>query len=226
MTHRALKICSGSTLQQELNTIRTILAGNGYPEYLISSRITKTIFRFKQTTKEGPQKCPVYLKLPWIGDSSSHFERNIKMSINNCFGSVQPRIIFSTRRIWPITHKDVLPTLKQSNVVYQYVCRCDSRYVGRTSQRLQDRINQHVPKFIRNKTVQERRQPERSSTITTWTPSCDSAIGTHLLQNKICADNYDDRQFSILSRARSNFHLSVLESIYITSHQPVLCRQK
>ena len=222
LTHRALKICSASTLQQELNTIRTILAGNGYPEYLINSRITKTIFRFKQLTKEGPQKCPVYLKLPWIGDSSSHFERKIKMSINDCFGSVQPRIIFSTRRIWPITHKDVLPTLKQSNVVYQYVCRCDSRYVGRTSQRLQDRINQHVPKFIRNKTVQERRQPERSSTITTWTPSCDSAIGTHLLKNKICADKYDDRQFSILSRARSNFHLSVLESIYITSHQPVL----
>ena len=28
-------------------------------------------------------------------------------------------------------------------------CHCDSRYEGRTSQRLQDRIKQHLPKFIR-----------------------------------------------------------------------------
>ena len=34
-------------------------------------------------------------------------------------------------------------------VVYQYVCRCDCRYVGRTSQRLHDRINQHILKCIR-----------------------------------------------------------------------------
>jgi len=35
-------------------------------------------------------------------------------------------------------------------VVYQYVCDSDCQYMGRTLLRLQDRINQHILKFIRN----------------------------------------------------------------------------
>jgi len=35
-------------------------------------------------------------------------------------------------------------------VEYQYVCRRYCRYVGRTSLKLKDRINQHIPKSIRN----------------------------------------------------------------------------
>ena len=98
------------------------------------------LLRFQQSTKEGPKKCPVYLKLPWIGENSLKFERKIKLSINNCFGAVQPRVIFSTRRILPAIHKDVLPTFS-SNVVYEYVCHCLNvcrtaivgNYVGRTA---------------------------------------------------------------------------------------------
>ena len=125
----SLKICSKSTLKHELENIRSILVQNGYPEFLIESRISKKLLRFQQSTKEGPKKCPVYLKLPWMGENSLKFERKIKLSINNCFGAVQPRVIFSTRQILPAIHKDVLPTFQQSNVVYEYVCHCDSRYV-------------------------------------------------------------------------------------------------
>ena len=64
LTHRALKICSKSTLKHELENICSILVKNGYPEFLIESRISKKILRFQQSTKEGPKKCPVYLKLP------------------------------------------------------------------------------------------------------------------------------------------------------------------
>ena len=67
---------------------------------------------------------------------------------------------------------------------------------------------------------QERTQPERNNKI------AKSAIGTHLLTDKTCAALYNDRQFSILSKARSEFYLSVLESIYIIVHQPNPCRQK
>ena len=160
LTQRTLKICSKSTLKHELENIRSILVKNGYPEFLIDSRISKKLLRFQQITKENPKKCPD-LELPWIGENFLKFERKIKLSMNNCFGAVQPRVIFSTRRILPAIHKDVLPTFQQSNVVYEYVCHCDSRYVGRTSQRLQDRIRQHVSKSIRNRTSRERKQPER-----------------------------------------------------------------
>ena len=111
-------------------------------------------------------------------------------------------------------------------VVHPYVRCCECRFVGRTSQRLQDRIRQHVPKTIRNKTNQEKIQPTRKSKINSSTPNCDSAITTHLLKHPNCALHYNDDQFSILSKARSKLHLAVLESIHITSSKPALCRQK
>ena len=36
-------------------------------------------------------------------------------------------------------------------VICEYVCHCDSWYVGRTTQKLQERIKQHVPKAIRQR---------------------------------------------------------------------------
>ena len=94
--------------------------------------------------------------------------------------------------------KDVLPANQRSMVIfYEYVCRCDSRYVGRTTQRLQERIKQHVPKAIRQKITltQEqgahrsqptRTQPNRkckAKSKTQFEPESDSAIGQHLCLN-------------------------------------------
>ena len=119
----------------------------------------------------------------------------------------------------------------ESNVIYQFSCHCDSRYVGRTSQRLHDRIKQHVPKSIRsNSSSQKRLLPARrckSSTQTnTQSLASDSAIGLHLLQNPTCAQHYDDSRFSILAQGRSPFHLSALEATFIKTSNPALCLQK
>ena len=130
LTHRALKICSKSILKHELDNIRSILVQNGYPEFLIDSRISKKLLRFQQSTKEGPKKCPVYVKLPWIGKNSLKFERKIKLSINNCFGAVQPRVIFSTIRILPAIRKDF------SNKVTSYMNTCATVIVGTWVKRL------------------------------------------------------------------------------------------
>ena len=43
------------------------------------------------------QKCPVYLKLPWIGNVSSKFENQINKAIASCFYAVKPRVVYSTR---------------------------------------------------------------------------------------------------------------------------------
>ena len=55
---------------------------------------------------------------------------------------------------------------------------------------------------------------------------CNSAIGNYLLYNQKCASHYKDKQFSILSKTRSDFHLSVLESVFITFCKSKLYRQK
>jgi len=42
----------------------------------------------------------------------------------------------------------------------------------------------------------------------------------------ICAQNYDEKQNSILAKGHSPFHLTVLEVIFIKTLNPNLCRQK
>jgi len=140
-------------------------------------------------------------------------------------------VVYTTKDLCPANKKDALPAFQQSNVIYQFSCNCDSWYVGRTSQRLQDRIKQRVPKSIRNATCSQTRiQPKRDCKSSTQLPtthlSCDSAIGLHLSRNPICAQNYDDKQFSILAKGCSPVHLSVLEAIFIKTLNPVLCQQK
>ena len=134
----------------------------------------------------------MYLKLPWIGNISCKFEKQVKSNVQNCFRAVDPRIIFHTTKILPSIYKDAVPITHQSMVVYQYVCRCDGLYVGGTSLRLQDRINQHIPKSIRDKENPTKVLLKRTCKITTPLNQldCDSAIGLHLIQNPDCASHY------------------------------------
>ena len=106
--------------------------------------------QFHALPKFGPEKCPVYLRLPWLGSVSTRFEKQVKSAVKQCFSAVEPRVVYSTKELLPATNKNVLPALQKSNVIYQFSCHCDSRYVGCTSQRLQDRIKLHVPKSIRS----------------------------------------------------------------------------
>ena len=105
--------------------------------------------------------------------------------------------------------------------------------MGRTSQRLQDRIKQHIPKSICYGTSSPKRDlPIRkckySTKSTTQIQSLThgSAIGFHLLRNPTCAQHYDDSMFSILAKERSTFHLSALEATFIKTSNPILFRQK
>ena len=55
---------------------------------------------------------------------------------------------------------------------------------------------------------------------------CDSAIVQHLIKNPERAKTYTDDNFRIIGQARSSFHLSVLELVYIKTQNPFLCKQK
>ena len=172
---------------------------------------------------------PSLFTLTWLGNVSTMFETQIKTAVKRCYFAVEPRIVFTTRQVLPATTKDVLPASHKSNIVYQYLCHCDSRYVGRTSQRLQQRITQHVPKSVRGgHTFQDRTSLVRSckpiKSLNTEISS--SAIGQHLLHNQLCAQNYSDDKFSILAHGRTAFHLSTLEATYIKTSKPNLCKQK
>ena len=205
---------------------------NGYPEDIVIKHISKKIAQFSTAKPFGPEKCPVYLRAPWIGSASQQLEHQVKSVVQNWYGAVSPRLIFSSQCMLPVNQR--------STVIYEYVFHCDSRYVGRTTQRFQERIKQHVPKAIRQKTTltQEqgthrsqptRTQPNRNckaKSKTQFEPESDSATGQHLLESNQCARYYSDSQFKILITARSQFHLSLLEAVYFSRKKPDLCRQK
>ena len=138
------------------------------------------------------------------------------------------RVIFNARQLLPAIKKDVLPSHHHSNVIYQFVCHCNSRYVGRTSQHLEERIKQHVPRFIANPPASPNRQSlSRFCKANTRSQQFhESAIGQHLLDNAQCALHYSNEKFSILARGRSSFHLSALEATFIKFLNPLLCKQK
>ena len=169
--------------------------------------------RFKNKNKTfGPPKCPVYFRLPWVDSASQSFAEKIASSVYCCY-AVNLRPIFTMRMAFNSTHKDKLPICKQSMLIYRFVCRCSSTYIGRTCQRLEVRIRQHIPRIILSKCW--------------WTSehsqAMDLAIGEHFLTINSCRTNYEDDCFSILHRARDKIHLKVLEVIYIAINCPPLC---
>ena len=107
----------------------------------------------KDERKMGPEKCPVYIKIPWKGKMTQRYEEQIKRCVSNTYLAVGPRVIFTSRCLIPAVKKDVLPASKLSNIIYEFKCWCDARYVGRTTQTLTDRIKQHVPLSIRKNTI-------------------------------------------------------------------------
>ena len=172
--------------------------------------------QFHALPKFGPEKCPVYLRLPWLGSVFTRFQKKVKSDVKQCFSAVE-HVLF-TNELLPATNKDVLPALQKSYVIYQFSCHCNSRYVGRTSQRLQDRIKQHVLKSIRScSSSQKRLLPARwykSSTQTnTQSLASDSAIGLHLLQNPTYAQHYDDADFLFLPKAAHLFIYLLLKPL-------------
>ena len=229
LVHRALVICLKSNLQNELSNIRSILINNGYLEAVINVVITKKMNQFHRPKQLGSKKCPVYLHLPWLGNVSMRYEMQIKTAVKRCYFAVEPCIFYTTRQLLPVAKKDVLSAFHQSNIVYQFLCHCDSRYMGRTSQWLQQRIKQHVPKTI----LQEHNSQDRSTLARSCKPirsfkaeTFFSAIGQHLSQNPTCAREYNDNKFSVLARGRTSFHLSTLEATYTKTSKPNLSKQK
>ena len=137
--------CTKRRFNEEIERIKKILLDSGYPKSVINAQIARKIAQFSTLKRFGTEKCTVYLRVPWIGVPSTNLEKEVKTAVESCCGSVSTRLVFTSKHMLPVARKDVLPTTQKSFVIYEYKCHCDSRYVGRTSQRLQDCIKLHVP---------------------------------------------------------------------------------
>ena len=58
---------------------------NGYPEHVIKSFMAMKMKQFHVLPKFGPEKCPVYLRLPWLGSVSTRLKSKLNLLWNSAF---------------------------------------------------------------------------------------------------------------------------------------------
>ena len=88
LTFRALKVCSDSKIKSEFEQIKNQFLSNGYPEEIIADTINLTVNKFRNDNRPfGPCKCPVYVRLPWIGSTSQLIADKVTSSVA-CFYNV------------------------------------------------------------------------------------------------------------------------------------------
>ena len=221
LTNRAVRICSKATLPDELVNLKNIFRQNGYPMELVTrvisnvtTVITERVTRSIEASTDAADR--VMVRLPWIGDVSRKFKKEIEETIVRACPTSTPIVYFTTKHAFREAYKDVLPTTSQSLLVYKYSCCCGEQYVGKTSQVLAERIKQHIP----NK-VMEKNQAKHIKTEKT-----DSAITKHLKESTNCIPTDPQARFQTLAKARNKQHLDILEALFIRKLSPSLCKQK
>ena len=176
----------------------------------------------------------IYMKFPWIGDNRSEaFEKLILQATKPAYPTCRPIVCFVSKPAFPSCLKDTLPVHYKSNVLYNFECRCGSRYIGKTIQRLEARIKQHIPAYVfepgkktKKKTTkqkkkendqkeeeeeeEERKAPDSASGCKRWLPQ----------------RTYDRKQFTVLTTARTQSKLDTLEALLIKKFKPDICKQK
>ena len=226
LTARSVRICSPSTIVAEQSKLRSIFIENGYPAGVVDRIMRTTCENVRRKEQYESVNEPVFgcderlspatFCLPWIGQHSMAFKKEITKAIKKGFPLSAPRVVFKTARAFAGRAKDSLPVMSRSLVVYEYSCCCGQHYIGKTIQRLSERIRQHVPTKILKS------PPERKK------GKGDSAITEHLKDSVRCISDVESMngRFRSLAQARNRFHLDILEALYIAKMKPALCRQK
>ena len=155
-------------------------------------------------------KARIVFWLPYIGQKSSEFGHIIKKQVAAAYPTVETTLSFTTPYAFRKIAKESLPTATKSSVLYYYTCVCEATYVGKTTQRLTERIKQHIPNRLSTNGVKR----------------TDSAILVHLKSNHTCIPGDKDHaiaRFRVLANGHSQCHLNMLEAVFIKSISPSMC---
>ena len=132
-------ICSESKLDGEVSFITETLFNNSFPEDIVRSLIRDKIVHFHKTKVASAQKCPIYLRLHWLGDISDCFAYQISACVRKFYFSSNLCVVFRTRTALPSERCSPHPQ-HSSALIYSFGCVCGLKYIGRTNQRLDARI--------------------------------------------------------------------------------------
>ena len=205
---RSYRICNSyRAIHKEFEHITDMLLKNGYPLSIINSQIREFLDNKHQqncTNTQASEPAPssprsTFLYLPFLGNSSSHFEKELKTFFHKHLGNkLKLSVIHTTFKIDNFfRYKEQQPFLRRSNVVYKLKCSCDAFYIGQTRRNLITRIQEHNPD-----------SPTGQQTD----------IAKHLLENPSHAVNFD--QPEIIASAFNYRELLIKETLFIHQLNP------
>ena len=177
---------------------------------------------------------PVCISLPLLGNLSSSFQNRIHRATKSIVHQCKPICCFTSRHMFSTCRKDHLPADQISNVVFLFSCHCGGSYVNRTSQRLEEKLKQHILPGLAERTLSSattkkaKGRPWKNPNVLAPSKS-DSAITRHLKNSVSCLSAVRQNiqhHFRVLAKARDWAHLSTLEAVFIASKEPALCAQK
>ena len=106
--HRVLMICTKRKLNKVIEWIKKILMDNAHPKSVFNAQIAKEIAQFSTPKRFATEKCPVYLRVPWIGKLFTNLEK-VKTIVESCCDSVSTCLFFTSKRMLSVASKDVVP---------------------------------------------------------------------------------------------------------------------
>ena len=165
--------------------LSSTLSKNGYPLSVLDSVGHDVLNKFVRAKRCTVNKCPVYLRLPYIGSRGEKSTKYITTAIGKCYFSAAVQVIFQTHTAFVSMRKDVLPPHHINSVIYKYTCSCGSDYIDRTSNRLDLRIKQHLPARILNLELKRGQLVNKSG----------SSIADHIINSRECVADFNDSVF-------------------------------
>ena len=146
------RICRHSSkteLGPGLDKIKQLLIENRYPPDVLLSCINQKLANSAAEKNIWPREVS---GIPKMALDWGMFHQRLKIKLIKPLHLVT--MLWSP--VWSTTLELCYHLLKtiasyhsKSCVVYEFSCRCEARYAGRTMQRLADRVKQHVPTSIR-----------------------------------------------------------------------------
>ena len=222
LIHRAYKLCSSfSNFDVEVNFLKSILAKNGYPLYLIEKQIKKVLnklytpFGEEKPSIQTVPKAIVYFPTYFLGPASSTVSSKLTQLLGEFYPQVSLRIVYTDGNTLGnhFSFKDKIPKHCLSNVIYKYTCGfCQEFYIGMTCRQFRSRIREHCGLTVRT----GKPCAEGSETF--------SEIRNHC--NKEHQKHVDPDRFEIIARLRHKGDLETLESLYQRSLKPKIINQQ
>ena len=152
------------------------------------------------------EKKPLFFHLRYLGPMSETVSKDICRKIRSTYPILKPMPIFRTNQLAPTVMKDQVPLCHKPKVIYEFICPCGARYVGKSERCLHIRRAEHVPKWVQNSNSRPKSNKVAQSAVTRHLTECER-------KSDVLADT--EKGFKVLRSLKNRLQLNVAESVTI-----------